>query len=457
MSELSPSTLEVFALRSGRAAVELHATGLRHPGPGWGQGFTPYAAITHVAAGIRGLRIGTRQGVLAFRRGDFLDPTAILRLAVALRGRIAALPAGAERLARMDALDRRLAHPGRRLVTRGLVVACLAIFVLQLGYAPDVAMVGMFSADLVEVGEWWRLVTANLLHGGVTHLLLNVVALGVLGDLLERQLRSAATGFVMIASALGAMGGSLVAGYASALGASGVVAGVVAALLIREIRAPEHTPAPWRIPRRLLLLAIALETLVLSFVPGVAHAAHAGGFAAGGIAAWLLPTSGRRPGWLLAADGLAGLGVLAAVGLAGWMALAPDVEVAKRRAERLLELSDPAPELLNNAAWQIATGRDPDPELLAVAERLARRAVAVTGRKDPNILDTLAEVYFQRGETARAVDVIEEAIALAPGEAYYREQRRRFLGERDPQDRPPPPSPEGSPGPAIPERPSIRV
>ena len=29
-----------------------------------------------------------------------------------------------------------------------------------------------------------------------------------------------------------------------------------------------------------------------------------------------------------------------------------------------------------------------------------------------------------------------EAIQRAPGEDYYREQRRRFLGERDPEDRP---------------------
>lgn len=442
--------------------MALHATGFRHPRPGpWpGEAFTPYTALTHVAAGTRGLRIGTRRSVLALRRADFLEPDAVPRLAAALRDRVAGLPDGAARLARMEALDRRLVRPGRRPLAKAVVVACVAAFGLQLWLFPDLALAGMFSADLVRAGEWWRLVTANLLHGGVAHLLLNTVALGVLGDLLERQVRTAATAFVMAASGLGAMLGSLVAGYPSALGASGVVAGIVAALLVREVRAPERTPAPWRIPRGLLVAAILAETVVLAFVPAVAHAAHAGGFLAGGAAAWALPPPGRRRVWLGLADAAAALAVAAAVGVAVTHAVWPDVEAVGRRAERLLELPDPPPGLLNNAAWRIATADEPDPELLRLAERMARRAVEGTGRRDPNFLDTLAEVYFQEGARRRAVAVIEEAIALAPDEPYFREQRRRFLGERAPDDRPPPPEslpPPAAPELPIPERPRIRV
>ncbi|MDX1650270.1 MAG: rhomboid family intramembrane serine protease [Myxococcota bacterium] len=451
-----------FPLRGGRPPVALHETGFRHPRPGpWGgEVFTPYAGLTHVAAGARGLRIGTRRGVLSLRRGDFLDPDAALQLGAALRARVADLPDGPARLARMEALDRRLVHPGRRPLSRIVVLACVVAFGLQLWLFPDLALAGMFSADLVRTGEWWRLVTANLLHGGVAHLLLNIVALGVLGDLLERQVRSAATGFVMATSGLGAMLGSLVAGYPSALGASGVVAGVVAALLVREIRTPDRIPAPWRIPRGLILLAIVGETAVLAFVPAVAHAAHAGGFVAGGAATLLLPGPGRSRRWLGLVDAAAALAVLAAVGITVTHAVWPDAETARRRAERLLELPDPPPGLLNNAAWRIATSEDPEPELLELAERMARRAVDATGRRDPNFLDTLAEVYFQEGERRRALAVIEEAIALAPEERYFREQRRRFLGERDPDDRPAPPEslpPPAEPGPPIPERPRLRA
>jgi hypothetical protein len=54
-------------------------------------------------------------------------------------------------------------------------------------------------------------------------------------------------------------------------------------------------------------------------------------------------------------------------------------------------------------------------------------------------------LQFLLGESELAVQTIDEAIALTPGEDgnYYREQRRRFTGERDADDRPEPASPWG--------------
>ena len=73
-----------------------------------------------------------------------------------------------------------------------------------------------------------------------------------------------------------------------------------------------------------------------------------------------------------------------------------------------------------------------------------------------HILDTLAEVHFQLGHRAEAVAAIEEAIQRDPDEDYYREQRRRFLGERDPEDRPEYVPPEPPPK-ARPEEPGLSV
>jgi hypothetical protein len=65
-------------------------------------------------------------------------------------------------------------------------------------------------------------------------------------------------------------------------------------------------------------------------------------------------------------------------------------------------------------------------------------------------------VQFQSGDDEAAVETIDEAIALAPGIPYFEEQRRRFTGERDRNDRPAPPvgpifGPEPDPGPEIPK------
>jgi hypothetical protein len=73
---------------------------------------------------------------------------------------------------------------------------------------------------------------------------------------------------------------------------------------------------------------------------------------------------------------------------------------------------------------------------------LAQRAVEATQRRDATILDTLAEVQFQLGHPESAIEIIDEAIAREPDEVYYREQRRRFLGERARDDRPDPPLPD---------------
>jgi hypothetical protein len=98
-----------------------------------------------------------------------------------------------------------------------------------------------------------------------------------------------------------------------------------------------------------------------------------------------------------------------------------------------------------------------------VALQLAERAVEQTGRGDPNILDTLAEAYFVAGHRESAIATIDEAIFLAPGIEYFREQRRRFTGERESEDRPEPPGEFWQPGPEplppLPpqEEPGIRV
>jgi hypothetical protein len=96
--------------------------------------------------------------------------------------------------------------------------------------------------------------------------------------------------------------------------------------------------------------------------------------------------------------------------------------------------------MLNNTAWMIITEQSPTPEQIQLALRSAQRAVAQTDRSEPNFLDTLAETQFLAGYSEDALDTIDEAIALVPGESYFVEQRRRFTGERAYDDRPAPPS-----------------
>jgi hypothetical protein len=219
--------------------------------------------------------------------------------------------------------------------------------------------------------------------------------------------------------------------------------GLVGAMLWLEYRHADALPAAWRVPRRVFVVLLVAENLLFLFVPWVATSGHLGGLAGGALAAALVsaPLLHRpeAPRWLVAADALLGVAVLASLGAAGFELARGEDEILPRRGERLLSLEHPPPELLNDTAWMIAITPEPTPPALDVALRLAERAVGESGRSDANILDTLAEVLFRIGRPAQAVETIDEAIALEPGEAYFREQRRRFTGEREFDDRPDPP------------------
>jgi len=64
---------------------------------------------------------------------------------------------------------------------------------------------------------------------------------------------------------------------------------------------------------------------------------------------------------------------------------------------------------------------------LGEAERLARQGVDLSeGADRANVLDTLAEIVNAQGRTAEAIELIEQAVELAPEIGYFRDQKLRF-------------------------------
>jgi membrane associated rhomboid family serine protease len=384
--------------------------------------------------------------VVPLVRPLFVDPGGPERLEGALLARVARSPGGAEQLARMRELDA-MAHEKRRPVATWLLAgACVAVFALQMLLGPELFEVGYFSSALVADGDLWRALTDGLLHGSALHLVVNLIGLFFFGSLVERALGTARVVCVMMLSELGAMGASAVAAEGGVVGVSGVLAGLVGALLFLELFRRDQIPAWWRLPRRLLLMLIVLiplQALLDMSLPMIAAEAHIGGFAAGMLAVALLTgrerLSATPPPVVRAGATAATIAALASVGLAAAALVVPEDFLAEH-AERLARLPGMTPQDLNNYAWTIAIKPDSSREQLEAALLLAERAVATTLRSDPTLLDTLAEVQFQLGRPDLALPLIDEAILRAPDEPYYREQRRRFTGERAPGDRPPDPA-----------------
>jgi membrane associated rhomboid family serine protease len=179
---------------------------------------------------------------------------------------------------------------GRRwgAVTLSLIAANVAMFVLT---AVSAALAGASPLDnylspiffrlaqvplLVDLGDWWRLLTAAFLHIGPVHLLLNMLALLVFGSELERRLGrwrflalyllSALGGAVAIqlfGNPVGSVGGASTAIY-------GLLGGLGVLMLYR------------RQDMRGLLTLLAINVFI-SFLPGISLLGHLGGLVVGAL------------------------------------------------------------------------------------------------------------------------------------------------------------------------------
>ncbi|MFK7898119.1 MAG: rhomboid family intramembrane serine protease [Myxococcota bacterium] len=418
----------------------------------------PYESITHVYSADRALLIGTPKGLLAVRESDFPEPDEgpeeARRL---LLERLAGRPDGADSLSRMERVEALGDRNHRPYAIWGAVLLCLLGTAFQIR-DPLLEKIGAFMPDLFLRGELWRGMTAHFLHGlpapglfgffpslpGLpVHLAVNVGGMLVLGHLVERPLGSWRTVLVLMGSGLGTLIGIMMKGHVEVIGASGLVSGLAGAMLALELHFPAALPCYWRLPRRLFIGVILLQFVIIDpfFWRFLAGGAHLGGFAGGYVAAWWLGSPSVEG---LSATPRMRIGtyvslVLVAFGLTSIIPLARrEMPALERHAARLL--NTPSAYHLyehdNAAAWFISIGEEPTPYGLELAVALADRAVEMTGQLQAGILDTLAEALFQSGDRLGALITIDQAIRLRPDIPYFIEQRRRFSGERDPDDRP---------------------
>ena len=205
--------------------------------------------------------------------------------------------------------------PRTPVVSVAIIALCVGVFALS-AIVPTLErwflIQGAQQQELVAAGESWRLLTATLLHAGLTHLLFNMWALYVLGVELER--RVGALPFAALYLAAGVGGGALyqvIGGAAPVVGASGAIFGLFGCWLVAGWKARGSPAGRASFQRMVVLLAINLALPLL--IPGIAWQAHLGGFAVGLVVAsmWLM-AAGRSPRVRIA--------IAAAVGLLAFVA-----------------------------------------------------------------------------------------------------------------------------------------
>jgi rhomboid protease GluP len=180
----------------------------------------------------------------------------------------------------------------RRLppVTVGILAALVALFAAEvstgaLESAQGVIRVGALTRANVMAGEWWRLVSAMFLHGGVEHLVGNAIALLVLGMMCEHAFGRAQFLFLFVMSGIAGSVLSMLMSPGPSVGASGAIFGLQGAAIVLFRR---HRDRLIVRARRIgvVLLVWALFTLAQgAFAPFVDNGAHLGGFVAGALLA----------------------------------------------------------------------------------------------------------------------------------------------------------------------------
>ena len=173
-----------------------------------------------------------------------------------------------------------------------LLLACLLLLLPTLAGDPGRALL-RYERSALAAGEWWRLLSAHLVHLDPRHALLNVVGLALVWALFARDYSPKA----WLAIVLGAMvaidaglwlGDSTVQWY---VGSSGALHGALAAGVLAHVRKGE--PHGWLLAGLLaakLLYEQAVGALPFSGSDPVVVDAHLYGVAGGvAVAAFLSP------------------------------------------------------------------------------------------------------------------------------------------------------------------------
>jgi len=191
-----------------------------------------------------------------------------------------------------------------------VIAACAGLYVLALLLEPSAIFqfqppfgilspgnlalykLGMTSGPMLRhAGWWWTLLTAIYLHGGLLHIVFNVMWIRNLAPAVD-EVYGPARGFVLFT--LAGAAGFLLSDFASGnptVGASGSIFGLLAALIVHGRRRgyAAHTGQLWR-------WAIVMFAMGF-FMGGVNNFAHAGGFLGGWIAASIMrPSDEAREG-----------------------------------------------------------------------------------------------------------------------------------------------------------------
>jgi rhomboid protease GluP len=187
----------------------------------------------------------------------------------------------------------------RRSFVDVVTVVCIVLYVASLVFDPRGAlqprsMFGLLSPSAEamfalgatgslpwQLGRWWTLLTAIYLHGGILHVLFNVLMVRQLGPAVEELYGPSRVAVIFTVAGVAGFVASNFVGHPLTIGASGSIFGLLGAMVaFGQKRGGTFGALVLRQYGQWALLLFVLGFLM----PGVNNVAHAGGFIGGFVA-----------------------------------------------------------------------------------------------------------------------------------------------------------------------------
>ncbi|MEP7354991.1 MAG: rhomboid family intramembrane serine protease [Acidobacteriota bacterium] len=144
---------------------------------------------------------------------------------------------------------------------------------------------GKWAPYIFQRGQWWRLITAGFLHGGILHIGMNSWVLYELGRTVDDTFgRYRYITIYLIASAAG-FGASLYwSPYSLSIGASAGITGLIGAMVALGTKEKHSMIGAMRGQYVQWMVIVLIQGFIIS---GIDNAAHIGGFIGGFIVAYI--------------------------------------------------------------------------------------------------------------------------------------------------------------------------
>ncbi|MGC9350578.1 MAG: rhomboid family intramembrane serine protease [Sulfurovum sp.] len=190
-------------------------------------------------------------------------------------------------------------------VTYTLIVLNLLVYLATALFSADlmvmdtrvlVAFGALYGPLIFLYDEWWRLFTAMFLHGGMTHLFMNMFSLYIVGRPAEIYFEK--RGYLAIyffSGLIGAVASLAMHPQSVGVGASGAIFGLFGALAGFFLVHKERIGAQSRVFMKNFGVIIALNVFLGLSIPSIDMSAHIGGLVTGAIGGVMLS---YRPRWL---------------------------------------------------------------------------------------------------------------------------------------------------------------